>query len=291
MTRSGVSIDAAEAPPELTRHYRLVALFVVHVILALAPLVAAPLGLMQPEVGLDSMTYIMIAQVNLLAFWGGFGTDRGIRVKGAILGGLAYLTVVWLITNHIIFGHPDGLVEVLLISGIQFVILLVWLIVLLLPMLIVRRKLAELRWLPDASAVDETFPWQLSIRHLFALILGAAVLLAVARYARDAAPLAWPPLFFLLVSLVNSICGIWATLSPGRTARRILFVFAASIFVGLTLSVDSIGGVLGQPALTSLAILPGVVVLVASLLVVRSCGYRLLRRGFTYGAPPISEPQ
>lgn len=250
--------------------------------LVLTPLVPGGVALVPPqlEVVRELIASILVAQFMLLSFWAAFGIHIGSREIKAILLGCAYLGVAWIATMFVRISFWPELGELLFLLTIGFVFSVVIVAVLTIGLLVVRVKVAELHWLPDSETIDASFAWRFSIRQLFSLILAAALFLGAARIA-DNISLPVLPLIVLLVlvvltALVNTMLPIWAILSPGSMWARMLFAILASTFLGFVLSMRTADDDYRQAAMNSLAYLPAAVLLVSALLVVRSCGFRLL---------------
>ncbi len=86
--------------------------------------------------------------------------------------------------------------------------------------------------------------------------------------------------FMFVIFFVNTACAAFAALGTGKVKRNVGLVFAVSILLGVAVAIamhnDLAGWWLFVGSMT-LAIVPTATALL-SLLVVRSCGYRLVRR-------------
>jgi hypothetical protein len=265
----------------------------VHLALSVAPMAI----LVVREVEASPVTWLFgslsLAQIMLVAFWAGLGTSRPlVRLLWALTGGayLAIWSALWMTLTA-----PDGR-EVSFFALYPFALAAFCMGILALAgiFLIFRRWVVRLRRIEDPAMFDIQHRPQYSWMSWIALATFATGILAMtlvgrirnnalADLARDVAP--------IVDLLAMAFAAPWATLSGGKAARRIAMVLA----LGLVLAIlQLIGrryvGSLVLPwqiyASDLLMIVLPALIMIASLLVVRSCGYRLVSVGRTVPTTP-----
>jgi hypothetical protein len=149
------------------------------------------------------------------------------------------------------------------------------------------------RQVQDGSpALPETQRLRFSIRGLMLLTAAAALLSAVARtmHGRDFAPnrLTLVNVFLALCFVTIGFVALWAVLGKAQPLVRGAVVFVLSpilgVFVAVAANVHGAGWVY-----IILSMLLYSATLLASLLVLRSCGYRFVRRVTRLTEPPSCE--
>jgi len=144
-----------------------------------------------------------------------------------------------------------------------------------------RRFLARIEhrtfWEPRPISEELRF----TLRTIIALTIAIAALLAIGRFIRELAPVSQNLRFAIvgftltLTALLVTGMLVWASLGPGRPIIRVPIVVVGAAILGL-LPAYSMNGpaslYLIWPSLTTLVAL----VTAGSLLVIRSCGYRLV---------------
>jgi hypothetical protein len=257
---------------------QLITLVAIHLVLALLPFCY---GWVPPHVRYMPIIWLIgsitVAQTMLLGFWLGMGTNPWRwRVIGTILG-CAYL------------GLP-------MFGGAPLQSLMYAVIVLLLgSMFLVMRRW----WVLQKLTTNTIFPavpsgFQFSIFHLLVLTSVAALVLALARSARLAGPpdSAWFGVFMwgLMLSTfaINAVSSVLATLAVHACRPKLIATFMVSLFLGMALCLVMSRPVTGAPALPWWISLGGLyittcltLIIVLTLLVVRSSGYRLIPRSLT----------
>lgn len=130
--------------------------------------------------------------------------------------------------------------------------------------------------------------WQFSLRQILGLIFISAVLFAVGRWMQerhfggadlfDIARWLTTAVHAVFQSLI-ALAAVWAALRPGRPDRRMLLAVIAGVVIGAVnaLRIRSANAEMAA-ALCALGALETLIV-AGSLLVVRSSGWRLVRRG------------
>ncbi len=130
---------------------------------------------------------------------------------------------------------------------------------------------------PIRSAAESL---KFSIRGVMLLIAAVAGLCALARALK---PIPFPAknipfdVFFSLSCVTLGLAAVWAVLRPAKPFGRAMIVWIASPFLGVLLAIAA-GGPGPDWVLIILTITGYSVSILASLLVVRTCGYRLVRR-------------
>jgi hypothetical protein len=263
---------------------RLRLLVAVHLLVGMAPAATflLPRNVWFPilERVLDSISG---AQVMLLAFWLGMGTSKSIRRLLSTLCGSAYVTVwpvVALLSSPDYMG-PSAIGCYLGRFSINCAVVLVFAGILLL----IRRRGGELRRVSESGTSDPPSRFQYSILHLLVITSIVAVVLGLARSTRatDTADIGWYVatlgILLVVVFAVNSVCAVWAALGAGQVRLRVSLVLLVAILLGTALPIAARQHLVSWRAFASLllaTVLP-TAILIVSLLVVRSCGYRLTR--------------
>ncbi len=128
--------------------------------------------------------------------------------------------------------------------------------------------------------------FQYSILHILIVMSFVAVVLTLVRNARGADALSvwhtWQVVcmfaLMIITFFINTICAAFAALRAGQVRLRILLVLIVASLLGIAVSLgarhDSLAWWL-VPSAMLVTVLPTAVI-VGSLLVVRSCGYRLV---------------
>ena len=225
---------------------------------------------------------VSCGQLMLLSFWVGMGTSKTIwRLLGALLGCpyVAAAPFLYLILSPDFAAErmSDQLIGVSLFCA--FVVLL-----LAGGFLLMRRWFCELRRIPDPAASARS-RFQYSILHLLLFTSIVAVVVGLTRSARTAEALhttGWQAmagnLLLLVGLLVNSLCAARAPLGTERIGLPVFLVCVVAILFGVAVGVAlrwdrSVWWVF---PCTVLAVSLPTVIVVVSLLVVRSCGYRII---------------
>jgi len=247
-------------------------LIAAHVLLA-----AVPLG----EVFLlDDMAYLPIrwvfaaihlGQLMLLGLWAGLGGTE-----------LRWRLVITVVTCAYLAGCRSMVPEAMFME-----ILAVYVVIVLvlggacLPL----RRVVVLRHQPEAPDEATASRWQFSI---LAMLIVAALVALVLALVHRAQPSPESPgrsqfaaqALGLVAITINALVAASATMSVGRVGLRVSLAFLVSALLSATLvfsgGIWSVSWSLGL-ALALAFVLPTAIV-VASLLVVRSCGYRLVRK-------------
>lgn len=227
---------------------------------------------------------IPAAQLLLLIFWVGMGTSRlGTRLVGGVLG--AAFRGLMANLSFLLIGAPEFIGSAfedypktclwnsLVVLSLAGLCRLIW------------GRFAELRCLPSP---EKTLPhawFRFSIRHILALTAVVAILLGLAcsvRPPRAGRALLEYPMFLKIGVPLVSVYGAWAALGLGRLRWQIPLVMLVTIvLVGAEMWVSNVlwtnVSLFVDAILVSLPLtFTTVATVVGSLLVVRSCGYRLI---------------
>lgn len=258
---------------------------------------------------------LLLAQVMLLAFWAGLGGGRLLwRLAGAALG-CVYLAI-WPAIGSSIPTSGGSLLRLFPGDGRHWAdfpqtlfhsagAIGLFVAVFAAAFFMVRRRLNELQWQPEA----DRRPRGGAIQYVLLSVVAVTVLVALFFIARHTAnanraanrgvilngPISWEGASKLacVTFQVSTIYVVWAALGAGRICRRVVLSF---VFAALTEIAIWFGGYLAWRgyALTygirihwwnvlrwvSVSLLP-VAILAATLLAVRACGYRLVRHAAT----------
>jgi hypothetical protein len=266
---------------------RLKLLVAVHLALAAIP---AGIGLVPPSrwglLVINAIISIPIAQLMLLGFWVVMGTaaarHRLLSTWSAVAYGACWLVVSPYLSPYyrappmasvlagLVIGLALGLSCLAVCSGGIF--------------LLIQCRGTELRRVSDREAAPARL--QYSVVHALVITSVVAVLLGLARGARATGrETEWNHVaayaMIALVVLVNLVCATWAVLAAGRIRLRISLVLLLTVFLGVVVPLSFHHGELSgwwRWVLLSeaLAIVLPTLIVIASMLVVRSCGYRLL---------------
>jgi hypothetical protein len=255
-------MQAEESTPKITSpRHRIIRLVGVHVLLGLlvgSITAAAGPG---PDLLTASFLGLVFSQTGLFGIWGGSGTNRWwIRLFGTLVG-VAYLGLLFAICID-----PPA-------SEIVWLVPFATLIVLV-PLLLAR--CFGLRTRHDSDQVTPATEMQFSIRHMMILTLVVACLLALAKWQQRYLDLDNWPLLAVIASPFATVglVAVWAVLGAKRLLIGVPILLAVAVGAGYGL--EKLVGGPGPEFIP--ATLTEALSLTVSLLVVRSCGYRLRRR-------------
>ncbi len=234
---------------------------------------------------------VPIAQLMLLSFWAGLGGGRGMRRLLGTLLGVAYLTA-WR-TVYQMFLQNSGGTTFLDLFVMTYAMYLGCTVFFAGVFLGIRRWKAELRQVPEVATATPPARFQYSLLSLLLIITVASVIFSEISSIRTArgdgdpgAGMFVGMLLFLTIGLVNLLCAVWAALGVGHVGLRVSLVLLVALMLGiaqsLAMSHDRIAIWLPLASAFAMAVVPTAVVVV-SLLVVRSCGYRLVPKSIAAG--------
>jgi hypothetical protein len=258
-----------------------------HLVLAAAPLLGMLVEInMQTLPLLWALSSLPLGGLMTLSVWVGVGRTRPLWRVAIGLAANFYLSTFSFIAHFAavtetlsktdwIMGYLEAVAEsalLLLVLGGTF-------------MLIGRRF--ELALVEPGAAPARSGHLQFSMFQILVLMSAVAIVLSLLRLARAATghePSTWETItiysFMFVTFLVNVACAAFAALGTGNVKRNVVLVLAVSILLGVAAAIamhqDMTGWWLFVGS-TFIMIIPTIMVL-ASLLVARSCGYRLIHR-------------
>jgi len=211
---------------------------------------------------------LVFAEAGLIGIWGGLSSTRPLWRILATCAATGYIGGIQVTAMRI----TEKSILFLIIALTSSTILVV-----LSGLRLSRRKL-RLANLVNEPMASEGF--QFSLWHLFLATTAVAVLLAI---GRGMPPISSPRAKDLLVSAIFPPCLImvelatlWAALGIGRATSRLVVVVPTAFIVGMMpmFLVDPASG--GRILLWSVIVGVQAIITACSLLVVRSCGWRLV---------------
>ena len=208
---------------------------------------------------------LTFAQTSLLGFWAVFSSAAWwIRLAG-LVGGIVYLEIIFAIG----LASSDLLLLVAMATGGIAAVFAV-----------VRWRYARLEHFPQHVSLTAQEGLKFSIRGLMIFTFIVAVALVRIRTLRENPPTGYLPVLALwsLCFAVVGLAGVWAGLGLARPMPRIAVCLLISAVLGL-LFVYCVNADEWQSYfyIVSVMVLQAAV-LISSLLIVRSCRYRLVRR-------------
>jgi hypothetical protein len=251
-------------------------LVVVHVVAGLVLAWTAGTDASFP-VALIGLWALAFAEAGLMGIWGALSTIRLVSRLCTVLFATLYL----------------GALLVLMVNGMDplvFLIIALTVVPILVVLSCLRHSRRRLRLVDLASAGPAPEGFQFSIRHLLLATAIVAVVLGIGRGVRtisngqsDLVFVAIFPPCFVMVELAT----LWAGLGIGRPLPRLAIVVPTAFVVGAIpvfyMPGSSDHEIIGWPIIVGLQAM----ITACSLLVVRSCGWRLVSgEGIT--APPGS---
>jgi hypothetical protein len=243
---------------------------------------------------LRPLVHLDLGPLLLLAFWCGLGTSSAARRLLGGIAGLSFLAmceVVVAVVSERYFGFyrsfalPQGWPYVLYPA--IFGRLAVLMCVVAGVMLAFRIWVADLQHFHRAQSLHRAKPTQYSLRHLFIATAITAVFFGLDR-AAPRSIFGWMPTWaeqglWLFACLVATLAAMWAMLSSGPWRGRAGLSFVVTLLAGAAYSIAVFGrGVTFPGSLIGLRGLSEIVLpasnFTLSLLIVRSCGYRLVAK-------------
>jgi hypothetical protein len=216
-------------------------------------------------------------QVGLLGIWGGLGTNRWpsrLLGVGAAITYLSSLIAISLRPHFSGTGYPENSATLSDVVKIIVTVVVAPAMLVALMSLIVRRTIAQLRVDHEDAAVENAPRLQFSIRHLMLVTLLVSITMPVGigiwrdlEFNRDG--LRTGATIFILAWMTT-----WAALAKRAAYIPIFLTLGFTTIVGL--GIDYSKGNSGFPYATA-AMVSTYVFSLASLLVVRGCGYRVVR--------------
>jgi hypothetical protein len=208
---------------------------------------------------------MVVSQASLLTIWAVLGTsDAGVRAPGFFAGVICLELVMYVGTQDddffwLVTIASLAMASVLFISRIWF---------------------APLARFGSLVSAPDTPTFQFSIKGLLLLTLGVALSITVAKAinAYVGGPRFLVHLLFWAAAIaVTGLASSWATLTAAHPGLRSMFVLLLSAASGALVAFGFNEGWDTYFYLIAITVLQALIVL-TTLLVVRSCGYRLTRR-------------
>ena len=234
-----------------------------------------------------ALASLAMAQLILLSFWAGMGSQRAaVRFSAAALGSvyMAALPIGALLLSRPSWTSRHDLYEEFFGTAGRYCSLVLFFAAIALA---ARRWFVDLRLTFAAEQTVQPRHYQFSILHLLIVTSVAAVVLALMRATRadaSGSPTGWRPVggavLMVVAFVINAICAAWAALAVGPVRMRVGLVLLVAVLLGVTLVFSGTGKALvwwHSAAFAVFLALPSAVI-IASLLMVRSCGYRLVAR-------------
>lgn len=237
-----------------------------------------------------ALSALCIAQLTLLSLWVVLSERRWpARLAGAV-SGTAYVTL-WLVlgicissvsTDHVLL-TISGFLEVF---GYMFASYAALVAVISTAFLLMRRFGARLT--NDARTIASLTPRrsQYSVFHLLVITSVCSLILCLVKVSQPSEHLERTGmlavvagyLLAIVIFLINSVCAVWATLSPRSPCSRIGIALLVSSLLGVSLATDSGNDAGPWWMVLAASSIPVIVtaIVVLSLLVVRACGYRMV---------------
>jgi hypothetical protein len=245
-------------------------LVAVHLVIATAPaaLALVPADPLSAILISPLLIAIPVSQIMLIAFWLGMGTSRASgRWLGSLLASAYLYLTLWPPVNYIfsLKGSRHEFVSVVVVFFIIAAIIEVyggafWLI---------RWWVAGMMYFPEPPSIPRT-RLQFSIFQLVLITSAVAVALGLMRIG-----------LLVFVTLLVPLAVPWATLCMGSVGRRIILVLGMTLLLAIAVPLP-VNIVVPLPewwwlfAAETLSLTLPIAIMVLSLLVVRSCGYRLV---------------
>ncbi|HVA46563.1 MAG TPA: hypothetical protein VNH11_09330 [Pirellulales bacterium] len=276
------SANTGSRPKQVSRRLR--RLVATHLALACAPvafcLLPADIRFLPLMWALGSVT---VGQIMLLSFWAGMGLGRTRGRLGISLLGCTYLAI-WPALGSALSGPATETISIAHYLS-EFSTCLVGVFTLVLVMtsafLVVRRWFSELR---SVAGDEGSSPGrvQYSILNLLVVTTVVALLLGLTRSGSPSAGSDWRNVaastLMAVCIVIDALCAVWAALGIGGVRWRLFLVFLVASLLGLLEAIVGGAGAVAWwlvPSWILISLLP-IAIVVASLLVVRSCGYRLV---------------
>lgn len=231
---------------------------------------------------------LSIAQGVLLSFWAAMGTQRaGLRLLGALLGSV--YVAAWPAFGSVFAPHPAWAPERSLADTLLNEVGAYCAAVLFFSAIfgIARRWFVELRLIFAEAESSQPGKFQYSIQHILIVTSIASVVLALRRSATHEGPggltdweIVAGNILITLTMAINAVCAACAALAVGPVRTRVCLVLLVALLLGAAVAFSGSGMTLNwwlSPSFALTLTLPTAIIL-ASLLVVRSCGYRLVAR-------------
>lgn len=229
-------------------------------------------------VGIVALISLMFADVGLVGIWGGVGLTRLAWRVPAVVAATAYVGTVPIAIVDGRVGTDLAFLGVLSLSALTTLVVVGGL----------RHSRLKLRLIEQANVSPPSKGFQFSIRHLLLATAIVATVLGLGQVVRAFAG-EWQGSLLAAITLLCfallQLAMLWASLGIGRPAPRLAVVAPASFMLG-AIPVFYLRRHTQQKLAFVICIGLSAVITAASLLVVRSCGWRL-----AWGEGVQPEPQ
>jgi hypothetical protein len=261
---------------------RLKLLLAAHLLLGITPVAVF---LLPPDLILLPLMWalagIPVGQAMLLAFWAGMASPSRLHRWAGMVLGVLYLAA-WPNVAVLISPYNVGQAEIATLVywiGIDSAILIVFTGVFLL----IRLRFAELRLTGEIAPTGSRYQFSILSVLVATSIVAMVVGLVRATFgSSDASRGFLLNLLAVLAFSVDNVAMTWAVLAPGRMRWRVAVVLIVALLLGMSMAFANVGNLAPNSqrlwlfTAQSLVFVVPPLVVAASLLVVRSCGYRLI---------------
>jgi hypothetical protein len=262
-------------------------LIVAHLVLAAAPLLGMRVGFdMQTLPLLWALSSLPLGGLMTLSVWIGIGRTRLLWRVAIGLAATLYLSIFSFIVGVGTITESLSITEWLMYYLALAMEMASLLFLLAATFMLIGRRF-ELALVEPEAGPAPSGQLQFSMFQIMVLMSAVAIVLSSLRLARDATgheSSTWETItiysFMFVAFFVNAACAAFATLGTGEVRRNVALVLAVSILLGVATAIAMHQDITGWwlfVCSTFIMIIPTSMVLV-SLLVIRSCGYRLIRR-------------
>lgn len=220
---------------------------------------------------------VVLAETGLLGIWGAFGATRPIWRIPVVLAATTCLGVVTAAAER-----SRDEIDMAVVVAVALPAMVVFVV-----LCILRYGRRKLQLLPSSSWPATSEGFQFTLRHLLLVTAVVAVVFGIGQGTRaiptpDLYDGSWVMLFILIVNrglspIAVDLATLWAALGNGRPARRLAVVVPAAFGLGLLPPLFLQGS--GWRDFVGWSFIIGfqATITAASLLVIRSCGWRLVR--------------
>lgn len=263
-----------------------------HLALAAAPLLSL---LFTPEMHLMILMWatfaVPVGSLMALSFWVGMGRRRLVQRVFVGLAGSAYVAL-WLFVLEVVLkiGAPGQQLDSGIVRYLQLSIPYVVIVVLFGGMFMIMRRRWSLEAQTAAHAPTPDGGLRFSVLNLLVISSSLAVVLTLIQASRGESKTlmnvttTWQTVSSNVLGFgiyfINTACAAHATLRPGNVRRNILLVLLVSTLLGVAISFATRQDLFGWTFVAGgalISVIPTAVVMI-TMLVVRSCGYRLVRQ-------------
>jgi hypothetical protein len=229
----------------------------------------------------------VLADAGLVGIWGGLGTTKPQYRFPITLGISSYLggVISW-------FFHRHGSELVAMVATFLLIALPTW--VILLPLSILRHSRRRLNVVLCHGDFARAEGMQFTVQQLFLATTVVAITLGLGRWIQGLEENGVLGIFIVLVVfcpwiVIVELAILWGSLGIGRSWPRLLVVVPIAFVVGAIPMLSLKSGIIEIVIFWSSVIGFQAVLTAGSLLVIRSCGYRLVRGAAVEATPRLNE--